>query len=118
MGRETPGGLHEEAGREMVADNDEQLRKEARQTAQELSHRWGDLRNAVEADSSILDENPELWHVYDMGESPVSGIQKWFEGQMEDIEGLGDLAKSSALIRVKSDLERIGGWVDRALSGN
>ncbi len=118
MGRETPGGPREEAAQEMAADSDEQHRKEARQMAEELSHRWSDLRDAVEADPSILDSNPGLGDVYDMGESPVSGIQKWFEGQMEDIEELGDLAKSSALIRVKSDLERIKGWVDRALSGN
>jgi len=83
-------------------NNSEQYQKEAMDIAQRISRQWQNLKDKTIAD-------PELQEIWQANRPPKTGIQIWFEGQLDFIkQQAGDEnAKSRMMYRVKEDLERI-----------
>lgn len=83
--------------------NSELYQKEALEIAQRISRQWNKLKEK----QPIGD--PTLWEIWEANRPPKTGIQIWFEGQLESIEkSTGDEnTRSRMMYRLKEDLERI-----------
>lgn len=84
--------------------NSEQYRAEALVIAQRMSHQWKKL------DGKLLPENPRLSEIYQMTHPPKTGIQIWFDSQVNFIvtaAGNSEETKSKMMYRLKGDLEQL-----------
>jgi hypothetical protein len=99
MGFETP--KFEAPKKEL--NNVEQYKKEAMDIAQRISCQWQKLKDKQPI------AYPQLNEIWQANRPPKTGIQIWFEGQLDFIEKQAgyENAKSRMMYRVKEDLERI-----------
>lgn len=100
-------------------ERSEQWQAEALEIAQRISHLWKQLDAKVQADPNILVDSPEIGYVYDLTKSPTTGIQTWFEGQMNWIEnaaGGDEHAKSVMMHSLKKHAARIEQQVNEILA--
>lgn len=95
----------------------EKYYNETLRMAQKLSERWQVLREKTKENPNLLAAYPKLEQVDSLSKPPVSGIQSYFEGQVESInKSAGDAdARSRMIYRLKEDLQEIEKELDEVL---
>jgi hypothetical protein len=92
-------------------ENSDKYYKEALSFAQKISKNWETLREKKKQDPNLLYGHPKLEEIDAMSRPPISGIQKWFESQVESIDTHArddENARSRMMYRLLEDLQ----WID------
>lgn len=105
--------------KEESSENSKKYYTEALRLAQNLSKKWGTLREKKAQDPNLLYGFPKLDEIDAMSRPPVSGIQKWFEFQIQFISehASGDEnVRSRMIYRILEDLRRVEEQVNKVVS--
>jgi hypothetical protein len=88
--------------------NSEKYQEEALIIAQRISQQWKNLKEKVDANPNAI-HHPKLLEIYEMNKPPQTGIQLWFEYQLEFIKNAtgNENTKSRMMYHLKEDLETI-----------